>query len=194
MSSIIKTFLILIVLAGIGYGVYFYFSKQNIATPVLNTASSPIAPVASTTSQNTSTASNSTSTTTTNPAMSEQDFLTILLSVRKINLNQEIFKEPAFGTLQNSTIQLVPDGNEGRPNPFAPIGIDPIVPAPVSNTTTIETNNINLPNISVDSSGGTSVDFVLPTQNPVSPITTPVITPNTQTPVSNITITPNKGN
>lgn len=187
MSSIIKTILILIVLAGIGYGIYFYFSKQNAVTPVLNTASAPIAPVANT-------SNNVNSTTNTNPTMSEQDFLTILLSVRKINLNEEIFKEPAFETLKNSTIELVPDGNEGRPNPFAPIGTDPIVSTPVSNATTTDTNNINLPNISVDSSGGTSVDFVLPTQNTATSATTPTITPNTQTPVSNITITPNKGN
>ena len=190
MSSIIKTIILLIVLAGIGYGVYFYFSKQNSTTaPVLNTASAPIVPVASTSSQNTTT---SNSTTTTNPTMSEQDFLTILLSVRKINLNQEIFKEPAFGTLQNSTIELIPDGNEGRPNPFAPIGTDPI--ASTSNTST-SIDNITISNSSVNSSGGTSVDFVLPTQNTtVTPTTTPVITPNTQTPVSNITITPNKSN
>jgi hypothetical protein len=189
MSSIIKTILILIVLAGIGYGIYFYFSKQDTAVPVSNTASAPIAPVASTTSQNTNTSSAST---TTNSTMSEQDFLTILLSVRKINLNQEIFKEPAFGTLQNSTIELVPDGNEGRPNPFAPIGTDPIAPATVTNTAT--DTNISIPNISIDSSGGTSVDFVLPTQNTITPTSTPVIVPKTQTPVSNITITPNKGN
>lgn len=68
-----------------------------------------------------------------------QDFLPILLSVKSLKLDDSIFSDPAFLTLYDSSIILVPDGNEGRPNPFAPIGSDIIVtspPAPPSGTGT----------------------------------------------------------
>ncbi|MES2416470.1 MAG: hypothetical protein V4504_02110 [Patescibacteria group bacterium] len=156
MSSIIKTFVILIILAGIGFGVYFYFFKQDGTIPV-------VTPVTQNTTQS-ATPSNAV----------PQDFLTILLSVKKINLNQEIFKNPAFATLQNSTIVLIPDGNEGRPNPFAPIGVDPVESVQI-NTTTPTT-----PDITVDTTTSpdtASTDFVLPQQK-----------------APTITITPTKGN
>jgi hypothetical protein len=65
-------------------------------------------------------------TTTTGPATTPvgQDFLTLLLNVKNIKLDDSIFSNPAFVSLHDSTILLVPDGNEGRPNPFAPIGTD----------------------------------------------------------------------
>lgn len=64
----------------------------------------------------------------TNSAIS-QDFLTLLLSVKKINLNDAIFSDVAFTSLDGSnSITLVPDGTEGRVNPFAPIGTDIVVP------------------------------------------------------------------
>ena len=51
----------------------------------------------------------------------EQDFLPVLLNVKRIRLDDAIFSDPAFLTLHDSSITLIPDGNEGRPNPFAPI-------------------------------------------------------------------------
>jgi len=65
-----------------------------------------------------------------------QDFLNLLLSVKSIKLDAAIFSDVAFINLDGShSINLIPDGNEGRPNPFAPIGSDNIVP-PVSIITT----------------------------------------------------------
>lgn len=60
------------------------------------------------------------------------EFLSILLSVRSIKLDDSIFSDPAFLSLRDSSIELVPDGSEGRPNPFAPIGSDvaDVPPAP----------------------------------------------------------------
>lgn len=58
------------------------------------------------------------------------DFLSVLLSIRGITLDTTIFSDPAFLSLRDSSIELVPDGNEGRPNPFAPIGSD-VVAAPL---------------------------------------------------------------
>lgn len=53
-----------------------------------------------------------------------QDFLTLLLSVKNIKLDDSIFSNEAFVGLRDSSIVLTPDGNEGRPNPFAPLGSD----------------------------------------------------------------------
>ena len=64
-------------------------------------------------------------------SLSADDFLPLLLSVKNIKLEDGIFAEPAFKNLKDSSITLVPDGSEGRPNPFAPLGqdISPMPPA-----------------------------------------------------------------
>lgn len=59
-----------------------------------------------------------------------QEFLTLLLSVKGIKLNDAIFSSNAFNSLRDSSIILIPDGNEGRPNPFAPIGTDVFTASP----------------------------------------------------------------
>ena len=56
------------------------------------------------------------------------DFVSILLSVKSIKLDDTILKDTAFLSLKDSSIVLVPSGNEGRPNPFAPIGTEAITP------------------------------------------------------------------
>jgi len=53
-----------------------------------------------------------------------QDFLTLLLNVKNIKLDDAIFSDPAFNNLHDSSIVLTPDGTEGRPNPFAQFGND----------------------------------------------------------------------
>jgi len=66
-----------------------------------------------------------------------QDFLTVLLSVKNIKIDDSIFTDPAFLSLNDSTIQLVSDGNEGRQNPFAPLGSDiSVINTPTISTTT----------------------------------------------------------
>jgi len=60
-----------------------------------------------------------------------QDFLILLLSVKNIKLDDAIFSTEGFTSLRDSSIILTPDGNEGRPNPFAPIGSD-LVATPIS--------------------------------------------------------------
>lgn len=58
------------------------------------------------------------------------DFLTLLLSVKSIKLESAIFENPAFGALEDSSIELVHEGNEGRVNPFAKIGFDETAATP----------------------------------------------------------------
>ena len=55
-----------------------------------------------------------------------QDFLTLLLNVKNIKLDDSIFSDPAFANLHDSSITLVPDATTGRPNPFAQFGNDTI--------------------------------------------------------------------
>lgn len=61
-----------------------------------------------------------------------QNFLSLLLSVRNIKLRDNIFSDRAFLHLRDSSIVLpAPSlGDEGRPNPFAPIGFENIVKTP----------------------------------------------------------------
>ena len=67
-----------------------------------------------------------------------QDFLSLLLSVRSIRLDTSLFSSSSFEALRDSSVILVPDGNEGRPNPFAPIGTDLVEqePDPVEEVST----------------------------------------------------------
>lgn len=58
--------------------------------------------------------------------MVSQDFLTILLGVKNIKLDDSIFSNKAFINLHDSSILLTSPGDEGRTNPFAPIGSDPV--------------------------------------------------------------------
>ncbi|MBP7006609.1 MAG: hypothetical protein KBC44_01915 [Candidatus Pacebacteria bacterium] len=68
------------------------------------------------------------------------EFLTKLLNIKNIELNDGVFSEPSFSTLRDSSILLIQDGTEGRPNPFAPIGFEDGFIPPAS-TTSSELNN-----------------------------------------------------
>lgn len=76
-----------------------------------------------------------------------KDFLALLLNVKNIKLNDAVFSEPAFESLHDSSIILVPDGTEGRPNPFAQFGNDGVVPAeqalPIQPATQTPSNSSN---------------------------------------------------
>lgn len=72
-----------------------------------------------------------------------KDFLTLLLNVKNIKLDDAIFSDVAFNSLHDSSITLIPDGNEGRPNPFAKFGNDDIPPIPPPPTTSTSSSTIN---------------------------------------------------
>lgn len=105
--------------------IYIYFIKPSSPTAAL-VSSSPTPTVGSTVASSA------------DPLVA-QEFLTLLLSVKNIKLDDTIFSDRAFNSLHDSSITLIPDGTEGRPNPFAPIGTDVVAP-PVNaenpNTTT----------------------------------------------------------
>lgn len=52
------------------------------------------------------------------------EFLDQLLNLEAMTLPGDIFDNPSFGSLSDFTIDLIQPGNEGRPNPFAPVGED----------------------------------------------------------------------
>jgi hypothetical protein len=132
--SNIKNIIIFVVVAVILVLIYIYFIRGTSEPDALVSTSSGVIVTNST----------STDASTEDPTMA-RDFLTLLLSVKNIKLNDSIFSDPAFATLRDSSIVLTPDGTEGRPNPFAPVGSDsagvpnsvttPAVSAPVSQPT-----------------------------------------------------------
>lgn len=114
MSSQIKNIIIFISIgAALFLGYFFFFKGDSSNTP--NLVSSPNTP------SPTGLVNNTVST-----GAVGGDFLNLLLSVKSIKLDNEILTSPAFESLQDSSIFLVPDGTEGRPNPFAPLGEDEI--------------------------------------------------------------------
>ncbi|MFZ2204973.1 MAG: hypothetical protein WAV23_00060 [Minisyncoccia bacterium] len=125
MSSTIKNIIILVVVAIVLVLVYIFFLKPAPEQAPLTTSSG--APV--------------TATVTSDP-ITGSEFLAVLLSVKSLRLDDAIFSDPAYISLHDSSIELITDTTEGRPNPFAPIGSDvSTVPintlAPTSTTTTI---------------------------------------------------------
>ncbi len=53
-----------------------------------------------------------------------QGFLDTLLSLRTIKLDRSLLDRDSFKELRDFTKELIPQNNQGRPNPFAPIGTD----------------------------------------------------------------------
>lgn len=112
MSSKIKNIIIFLSIAVALILVYIFFIKKS--PDQANLVSTP-----------------DTSTTTSGMGSSlDQDFLPLLLNVKNIKLNDSIFSDPAFITLIDSNVVLVPEGNEGRPNPFASFGVENKVKQP----------------------------------------------------------------
>ena len=113
MSSKIKSIIIIVVIiAAIVLAYVLFFPK---ASDQGNLTSSPIAATSSGTNAGTSSADT--------PV--DPSFLSLLLSVKGLTLNDAIFTNIAFTSLRDSTI-ILPTGttDEGRINPFAPIGSD----------------------------------------------------------------------
>ncbi len=119
MASKIKNIILFLGIGAVLVAVYVMFLKPKPATPNL---------VSGTTGTTTQTPTTNAGTVVDDKTKENSDlakqFLSLLLSVRSINLDNQIFSEPSFVSLKDSTIVLVDDGSEGRPNPFAPIGSD----------------------------------------------------------------------
>ncbi len=121
----IKNIIIFLSIGGIFVFAYFYFIKSppDDGTDLVSSTGAPAV-------SNTVAAEEKAE----NEAIAEQ-FINLLLGVKNIKLDDAIFSDPAFDSLDGShTIVLIPDGNEGRPNPFAPLGKDTSTSLPVKCT------------------------------------------------------------
>jgi hypothetical protein len=119
MTSKIKNIIIFTVVAVILFLIYIFFVKpapeeQNlVSSSTINTVTTDT----DTLGQNSAIA---------------KDFLSILLNVKNIRLDENIFSHKSFTSLRDSSIPITaptPE-EEGRVNPFAPIGSDVVVPPP----------------------------------------------------------------
>jgi len=136
--SKIKNILIFLVIGVILVFVYLYFFKSTPEASLTSTSGNLVLPTTSATDVNLSIG---------------KDFLTVLLNVKNIKLDDNIFSDLAFSSLHDSSILLIPDGTEGRPNPFAPIGsdltasvvnsVDTNVQVPIVTPSTTSTNTTN---------------------------------------------------
>ena len=110
----IRNIIIFIVIGAVLVLVYIFFIRKSPddAAALISSSSSSVAPSSVAKGDN---------------SLITQDFLTLLLSVKSIKLDDTIFSDPAFTNLDSShSIMLTQDGTEGRPNPFAPLGSDVI--------------------------------------------------------------------
>src|SRR3989344_664337 len=113
----IKNIIIFIIIAAIFVLIYMYFIKKSPDTPAL-VSSSPSSTTSNTADTGTSPSADS--------SLVTQNFLNLLLSVKNISLKDTIFSDEAFISLHDCSITLIPDGNEGRVNPLAPLGTDAV--------------------------------------------------------------------
>lgn len=52
-----------------------------------------------------------------------REILSLLIDLKEIQLNGELFQSNAFQSFEDFSIPIAPEP-KGRPNPFAPVGID----------------------------------------------------------------------
>jgi hypothetical protein len=107
MNSKLKTILIVLgVIVIIGVVIYFVSGKKEQVTSRGLVSSTTGAPVTNAITPGSDTIG--------------RDFVSMLLNIRDIKLDNSLFNDPSFQSLNDFTITLVQPGGEGRANPFAP--------------------------------------------------------------------------
>ena len=123
----IRNIIIFVAIAAIFVLVYVFFIRSSSTSSLVSSATSLP-----------SVGTDGTSATASNGAtgLVTKDFLSLLLNVKNIKLDDSIFSDQAFQGLNDPKMVLEQDGTEGRPNPFAQFGAENIatVPAAVSTT------------------------------------------------------------
>jgi hypothetical protein len=107
MKKILKTFIVLGALGGMFYFAYSHFSGEGISTFAKDQGGANM--VASVASAGT---------------LNSTAFLSTLLSLNRINVDDSIFKTKSFSSLRDNTVPIASDTPVGRPNPFASIDIE----------------------------------------------------------------------
>ena len=111
MSSLIKTIIVIAVLAGVGFVGYNYLSRDTSSPDVLQVQKD-------------------------DPSQMGAQVLSALNQLQQLKLDESIFDNPAFKSLKDFS-RSIPAEPIGRSNPFAPIGID--VGSVATNTLTVGT-------------------------------------------------------
>lgn len=137
-----KIIILIVVVIAIGFAVKFFFSKGETAQTGLSVNGESQALALGGVSSD------------------ENDFLSVLLNLKTLKLDDSVFSRTSFKSLRDFSRPLVQTEAEGRPNPFYPIGSDP---------------QVIVPGASQSSSGsqtsGSSSSEVAVVTNPVSDIT-----------------------
>ena len=141
MGSKIKKIIIIVIIFVLIIAIYFIFFKKEKKLPSL-TSNINLTPASIESGGSRSEAG--------------REFLTTLLSLKQLRLDETLFANPAFSNLHDFSIILIPEGNEGRPNPFAPLGVDisnspilspaPSLLSPTPSATQSEEDNIGSSN------------------------------------------------
>lgn len=118
-SGILKKIIPVVIVLALGVAGYFYFSSRGDQVRGLTSS------LVTSSGENPVTAAKETS----DISDFSQELLILLGSLERIDLdvNNSIFFSPAFRALRDISIPLLKEGNEGRENPFAPIGLDATV-------------------------------------------------------------------
>lgn len=81
------------------------------------------------------------STTTSALAGEDNELLVLLSQLNSIHLDGSFFSDPLFTSLTDFTVNLTREPRQ-RPNPFAPIGSDGVLPSVQQGTTSIEVTGL----------------------------------------------------
>ncbi len=122
MKSKIGKILLFVLILAVLLGAYTFLFPKKTAVPSGTTLGSTTgaAPIAGNTQSQSS--------------QIGREFLTTLLNLKSITLDESIFGSAAFTDLQDFTNPVAKTDPQGRPNPFAPIGVDIGAPASVTGT------------------------------------------------------------
>lgn len=120
--------LIVVILAIVGISIYFFAIKGDATTPSKNATGLV--------STNTGSSAGVVAISTTESATGSQ-VVSLLRNLSAIQLSDAVFRNPAFSLLSDISIALPPVTNQGRRNPFAPVGVDTVI-VPQADTTTVD--------------------------------------------------------
>ena len=109
MNTAVKSIIIIAVIALLGGGAYLFLKGKSAPSLALESSSGVSEPSSATASDT---------------EAINQDFLTKLSVLNSIRFDMTVFSDKIFTSLKDFTVTLVSEGNEGRPNPFAPIGTE----------------------------------------------------------------------
>ncbi len=167
-NGIIKFIIVTLVISG---GVFGYSLYQK-------TVASAQSPLQSSTGA-VQTSVNTANTISTGDDQINKLFLTTLLNLKKISLNDGVLKDPGFVALKDFTTEIKKTDSMSRQNPFALLGNDPIT----------STNSFQNNPVAID--GGTFGTTVNPPDQGILPpaSSAPVTPPSTPTPATNIVTT-----